>query len=278
VGEARPRDFSDPAVIAFVREALVPVRIDAGKGADLVRRLRVTGLPAVLVLDAGGDEAGRIEGFRPPERFLEELRSLVDAAKALAALRAQADSRLDDAEAQRALARGLVAAGNLEAARARLRAALEKARGHAGLRLDIADSLRLEGGTPRRPPLPGGDRRWRWREGGEGRGPGPRGGLARPVPDLPGEDGGGGGRREPRDRPDRSGGETGGEGRAGDKAGPAGKEPGALRQEALFLRAWSRAATGKADEAIADLKAALEADPQSPWGERAAAIIGRVRG
>jgi len=66
--------FSQPAVQAELGK-MVSVKIDAESkaGAPVAQKFRVTGYPALLVLDGNGREIGRIAGFLEPEPFLKKL-------------------------------------------------------------------------------------------------------------------------------------------------------------------------------------------------------------
>jgi len=69
--------FTDKAVIEELA-GMVPLSIDAesNTGAPLAQRYSVAGYPTLLVLDAGGQEVGRMVGFAPPTGFLAELRAI----------------------------------------------------------------------------------------------------------------------------------------------------------------------------------------------------------
>ena len=44
----------------------VSLHVDGQRDADLARRLGVRGFPAVIVLSAGGQITGRVDGYRDP--------------------------------------------------------------------------------------------------------------------------------------------------------------------------------------------------------------------
>jgi thiol:disulfide interchange protein DsbD len=70
--------FADPRVIAEL-EQMVPIRLDAeGRGREAAETYGVDRYPTVVFLDATGAQVGRILGFLPPERFLDELRRIRD--------------------------------------------------------------------------------------------------------------------------------------------------------------------------------------------------------
>jgi len=64
--------YIDPAVIQFVNEAVVPLRIPAGD-PELGSRYKVKWTPTLLLLDAEGNEEYRTLGFFPPEELIPSL-------------------------------------------------------------------------------------------------------------------------------------------------------------------------------------------------------------
>ncbi len=69
--------YTDPRVIDFVTEHFNPVRVHVKENAADFKRLgeRFTAqwTPTALIIDAGGTERFRIEGFLPPDDFLSQL-------------------------------------------------------------------------------------------------------------------------------------------------------------------------------------------------------------
>lgn len=64
--------FPDPAVIDFVNNTLIPVRIPADD-PELGPRYKVKWTPTLLILDAKGVEHYRTLGFYPPEELIPSL-------------------------------------------------------------------------------------------------------------------------------------------------------------------------------------------------------------
>lgn len=64
--------FPDPAVVDFVSDNLMPVRIPADD-PDLGPRYKVKWTPTLLILDAEGVEHYRTLGFYPPEELIPSL-------------------------------------------------------------------------------------------------------------------------------------------------------------------------------------------------------------
>jgi hypothetical protein len=69
--------YSDPAVMQFIDEHFVPVRVHVREQADEYKRLgakyNAQWTPAILVVDSQGEERHRIEGFLPSADFLAQL-------------------------------------------------------------------------------------------------------------------------------------------------------------------------------------------------------------
>ncbi len=64
----------DAQVASMLSDRVVPLSLDVdGAGRELSAEYRVDGLPTILVLDAGGNELGRIPGYMPPQSFLERM-------------------------------------------------------------------------------------------------------------------------------------------------------------------------------------------------------------
>lgn len=69
--------YSDPRVVDFIEQHFAPVRVHVKENADEYRRLgerfNAQWTPTILVIDAGGREQHRIEGFLPADDFLGQL-------------------------------------------------------------------------------------------------------------------------------------------------------------------------------------------------------------
>jgi tetratricopeptide (TPR) repeat protein len=69
--------YTDPAVIQFIDDHFVPVRVHVRDQADEFKRLgekyNAQWTPTVLVIDSKGEERHRIEGFLPARDFLAQL-------------------------------------------------------------------------------------------------------------------------------------------------------------------------------------------------------------
>ena len=69
--------YPDPAVARFITGQMEPVRVHVREQKDEYKRLseryNVQWTPTILVLDPGGEERHRIEGFLPADEFLAQV-------------------------------------------------------------------------------------------------------------------------------------------------------------------------------------------------------------
>lgn len=68
--------FADPAVAARINSQFVPIQVDADKHKDLVKRLEIRGLPAILVVAPDLTVIDRISGFQTAEALMTRLDQL----------------------------------------------------------------------------------------------------------------------------------------------------------------------------------------------------------
>jgi thiol:disulfide interchange protein DsbD len=134
--------YSNDKVIQLVNSFFVAVKVDTDKHPAISKHYKVSGLPTILVLSPDGAELQRMTGFRPPEKFLGELRKSTDAVSSLKELKASADKNPDDLDAQRAYARAVFVAGNTDDAIKALGKILEKHPENPALLLELGDMLR----------------------------------------------------------------------------------------------------------------------------------------
>jgi thiol:disulfide interchange protein len=70
--------YPDPQFVEFSRSQLF-VRLFADtdpQGPDLVTRFKVRGFPTILVLNARGEEVGRLEGARDRDKLIQEIKTI----------------------------------------------------------------------------------------------------------------------------------------------------------------------------------------------------------
>ncbi len=60
--------WTDEAIAQRIHERFVPLRLDAERHPDLVRKLRVEGLPTTLIYGPDGKLMGQFSGYAPPSR------------------------------------------------------------------------------------------------------------------------------------------------------------------------------------------------------------------
>jgi len=70
--------YADPKVASFIDQGFIPVRVHVREQADAFKQLgarySVQWTPAVLIVDEGGEERYRLEGFLPANDFLAQLK------------------------------------------------------------------------------------------------------------------------------------------------------------------------------------------------------------
>jgi thiol:disulfide interchange protein len=67
--------------VVMLAQDFVSLKLDADAEKDLSSRYKVVGLPTILFIDAGGNEIHRVVGYRPPEDFVKEMYSALQAFK-----------------------------------------------------------------------------------------------------------------------------------------------------------------------------------------------------
>ncbi len=70
--------YRDPRVARLIRRHFIPVRVDQDTRPDLSRRYEAFGWPATIVMDADGNDIGKMRGYREPDRFLHTLNAILD--------------------------------------------------------------------------------------------------------------------------------------------------------------------------------------------------------
>jgi len=99
--------FQDPAVIGQLGSEYAWLRLNAETdpaGAEMRQRFGVSGFPTVLILDEGGDEIDRLQGFVPAPQFVQVVEESLSSPNSVGSLRKQAAESPDDAEIQYRLA------------------------------------------------------------------------------------------------------------------------------------------------------------------------------
>ena len=72
--------YIDEDVVALAQD-FISLKIDADVEKDLSSRYKVVGLPTILFIDANGNEIHRVVGYRPPQDFVKEMNSALEAFK-----------------------------------------------------------------------------------------------------------------------------------------------------------------------------------------------------
>lgn len=65
--------FTDPAVVDFLNNNAIAVKVDVDQEQRIARQFGVRGLPATFLLLANGHQIGPVPGFIPPRNYLAML-------------------------------------------------------------------------------------------------------------------------------------------------------------------------------------------------------------
>lgn len=120
--------FADRGVIASMSDKYVWLKLNTETEEDgerLQREFGIDSYPAILILDAQGDEIDRIERFLPPPQFRQTIESIITSPDSLANLRKAAEEQPASVLARYALADKLLKQKNHLKAAAEFRKVVE---------------------------------------------------------------------------------------------------------------------------------------------------------
>jgi thiol:disulfide interchange protein DsbD len=66
------KTFSDEKVQKLLTDRTVPIRVNVDDEPKLATQYKVTAIPCLVFVDGEGKEIGRIIGFQPADKFIEE--------------------------------------------------------------------------------------------------------------------------------------------------------------------------------------------------------------
>ena len=75
-GKMAKETFQNPAVVSYLNNHFIPVRVDTDKKPDTAMKYGVTGLPSTWFLTRMGEAIGTVPGFIPPEALLPMLKKI----------------------------------------------------------------------------------------------------------------------------------------------------------------------------------------------------------
>jgi thioredoxin-related protein len=64
--------WPDSAVQTWLKNNVVAIKLDGDQEQHLVKRYGIRGYPTIVFLKPDGSVAGKIVGYRPPEKFLQD--------------------------------------------------------------------------------------------------------------------------------------------------------------------------------------------------------------
>ena len=75
-GKMAKETFQNPAVISYLNNNFIPVRVDTDKEPGTAGQYGVTGLPSTWFLTEMGEAIGTVPGFIPPDTLLSMLKEV----------------------------------------------------------------------------------------------------------------------------------------------------------------------------------------------------------
>lgn len=140
--------WKDPAVLAWARETLVAIKLDAEQNVELAQRYKIDAYPTMVFLRADGTEIERVNGFKEAPAFLTEAKDLLAGKDAISRLREKLAGREKDCMLRGELADALARRGHHEEALAEYLRCFDEGRdasGYGGVRLSflLSDIKRL---------------------------------------------------------------------------------------------------------------------------------------
>ena len=75
-GKMAKETFQDPAVISYLNNNFIPVRVDTDQEPATAGQYGVTGLPSTWFLTEMGEAIGTVPGFIPPDALLSMLKEI----------------------------------------------------------------------------------------------------------------------------------------------------------------------------------------------------------
>jgi thioredoxin-related protein len=78
-GQMEKETFGDAAVIEFLNNQAIAVKVDVDQEKRIARLFGVRGLPATFLLMNNGEQVGPMPGFIPPRPYLSMLSKILSA-------------------------------------------------------------------------------------------------------------------------------------------------------------------------------------------------------
>ena len=69
--------YGNEAVAVLLNKSFICLKVNAEKHVDLANEYDVLGYPTIVFLSTGGEEIGRIVGYEPPDKFLQDAKNLL---------------------------------------------------------------------------------------------------------------------------------------------------------------------------------------------------------
>ena len=75
-GKMAKETFQNPAVVSYLNNHFIPVRVDTDRDPATAMKYGVTGLPSTWFLTEMGEAIGTVPGFIPPDTLLSMLKEV----------------------------------------------------------------------------------------------------------------------------------------------------------------------------------------------------------
>lgn len=69
--------FSQDKVSKMLKDKTIAIKVDTDKNPKLAKQYKVSGIPCIVFVDGDGKEVGRVVGFKPADKFLDEVTKIV---------------------------------------------------------------------------------------------------------------------------------------------------------------------------------------------------------
>ncbi len=128
----------------FLAKKFVAVKLDAekGEGPELAKKYGVRGFPTIVFLDQQGEEIDRLVGFRPPDKFIAEIKAIQEG-KSFKSLKKKAADHPADLEAQLELGKKYEERDDYKKAEELYNAVLKAEQASASLKIQAEGRLAL---------------------------------------------------------------------------------------------------------------------------------------
>jgi thiol:disulfide interchange protein len=69
--------YQDSSVVNLINQNFIPVKVDADKNAEVIKRYKVSDLPSALILDSDYKVINTVNGYFTPDEFIAKLNEVI---------------------------------------------------------------------------------------------------------------------------------------------------------------------------------------------------------